>query len=80
MSEDYEEHAPQTPETTRTQDDTVSEKAASEKARKASDAFSAGQRKPKEMGMREMDQVSSGKTSIKKSMCIDLLICSMSQK
>lgn len=53
MSEDYKENAPQTPETTRTQEDT-----ASEKARKANDVFSAGQRKPKEMGMREMDQVS----------------------
>ncbi|KAJ5700382.1 hypothetical protein N7536_003395 [Penicillium majusculum] len=51
MSEDYKENAPQTPETTRTQEDT-----ASEKARKVNDVFSAGQRKPKEMGMREMDQ------------------------
>lgn len=55
MSEDYKENAPQTPETTRTQEDT-----ASEKARKVNDVFSAGQRKPKEMGMREMDQVSPG--------------------
>lgn len=54
ISEDYKENTPQTPETTRNQDDT-----ASEKARKANDVFSAGQRKPKEMGMREMDQVSS---------------------
>ncbi|KGO64619.1 hypothetical protein PITC_093460 [Penicillium italicum] len=51
ISEDYKENAPQSPETTRTQEDT-----ASEKARKANDVFSAGQRKPKEMGMREMDQ------------------------
>ncbi|CAG8906509.1 unnamed protein product [Penicillium egyptiacum] len=51
ISEDFRENAPQTPETTRTQEDT-----ASEKARKANDVFSAGQRKPKEMGMREMDQ------------------------
>ncbi|KGO37884.1 hypothetical protein PEX1_050040 [Penicillium expansum] len=51
ISEDYKENTPQTPETTRNQDDT-----ASEKARKANDVFSAGQRKPKEMGMREMDQ------------------------
>ncbi|KAJ5268226.1 hypothetical protein N7524_005685 [Penicillium chrysogenum] len=51
ISDEFKENAPQTPETTRTQEDT-----ASEKARKASDVFSAGQRKPKEMGMREMDQ------------------------
>ncbi|KAJ6189472.1 hypothetical protein N7519_004380 [Penicillium mononematosum] len=51
ISDQFKENAPQTPETTRTQEDT-----ASEKARKASDVFSAGQRKPKEMGMREMDQ------------------------
>ncbi|KAJ5374857.1 GINS complex [Penicillium concentricum] len=51
ISEDYKENAPQTPETTRAQED-----AASEKARKVNDVFSAGQRKPKEMGMREMDQ------------------------
>jgi hypothetical protein len=53
VSEDCGETAPRTPETTRTQEET-----ASEKARKVSDVFSAGQRKPKEMGMREMDQVS----------------------
>lgn len=53
MSENY-ENVPRTPETARIQEDT-----ASEKARRASDAFAAGQRKPKEMGMREMDQVSS---------------------
>ncbi|KAJ5504181.1 hypothetical protein N7463_007055 [Penicillium fimorum] len=52
ISEDYKENAPQTPETTRAQED-----AASEKARKVNDVFSAGQRKPKEMGMREMDQM-----------------------
>lgn len=52
ISEDMEISAPRTPETVRTQDDT-----ASEKARKVNDALSAGQRKPKEMGMREMDQV-----------------------
>ncbi|OQE20626.1 hypothetical protein PENFLA_c016G02793 [Penicillium flavigenum] len=51
ISDEFKENAPQTPETTRTQEDT-----ASEKARKASDVFSVGQRKPKEMGMREMDQ------------------------
>ncbi|CAG8006128.1 unnamed protein product [Penicillium nalgiovense] len=51
ISDEFKENAPQTPETTRTQEDT-----ASEKARKASDVFSAGQRKPKEMGLREMDQ------------------------
>ncbi|CAI7568769.1 unnamed protein product [Penicillium glandicola] len=51
ISEDFKENAPQTPETVRTQEDT-----ASEKARKVNDALSAGQRKPKEMGMREMDQ------------------------
>ncbi|KAJ5138581.1 uncharacterized protein N7515_003429, partial [Penicillium bovifimosum] len=50
-SEDCGETAPRTPETTRTQEET-----ASEKARKVSDVFSAGQRRPKEMGMREMDQ------------------------
>ncbi|KAJ5567470.1 hypothetical protein N7535_006776 [Penicillium sp. DV-2018c] len=51
-SEDCGETAPRTPETTRTQEET-----ASEKARKVNDVFSAGQRKPKEMGMREMDQL-----------------------
>ncbi|QQK45973.1 GINS complex [Penicillium digitatum] len=49
--EDYKDSSPPTPETTRTQGET-----ASEKAHKANDVFSAGQRKPKEMGMREMDQ------------------------
>lgn len=52
ISEDMEPSAPRTPDTVRTQDDT-----ASEKARRVNDALSAGQRKPKEMGMREMDQV-----------------------
>ncbi|OQE43022.1 hypothetical protein PENCOP_c003G05994 [Penicillium coprophilum] len=51
ISEDYKENASQTPETSRVQED-----AASEKARKVNDVFSAGQRRPKEMGMREMDQ------------------------
>lgn len=53
ISEDLEHSAPRTPETVRLHDDT-----ASEKARKVNDALSAGQRKPKEMGMREMDTVS----------------------
>ncbi|KAJ5440892.1 GINS complex [Penicillium cf. griseofulvum] len=51
MSEDYKENAPQASETSRAQEDS-----ASEKARKVNDVFSAGQRKPQEMGMREMDQ------------------------
>jgi hypothetical protein len=46
------EDAPRTPEGTRTQDDT-----ASEKARKVNGVFNAGLKKPKEMGIREMDQV-----------------------
>ncbi|CAG8127440.1 unnamed protein product [Penicillium olsonii] len=50
ISEDLETSGPRTPETARLYDDTVSEK-----ARKVTDALSAGQRKPKEMGMREMD-------------------------
>ena len=33
------------------------EEGVSDKARKANDVFSAGVRQPKEMGMREMDQV-----------------------
>ena len=53
ISEDLEDSAPRTPDTTRAQEDS-----ASEKARKVNEALSAGQRKPKEMGMREMDQVS----------------------
>lgn len=53
ISEDLDNSAPRTPETVRLHDDT-----ASEKARKVNDALSAGQRKPKEMGMREMDNVS----------------------
>lgn len=52
-SEDWEDDTgPRTPEGSRTQEDS-----ASEKARKINDAFSAGLRKPREMGMREMDQV-----------------------
>ena len=49
------EDIPRTPERPRTQEDGAF--TASERARKVSDAFSAGLRKPKEMGMREMDQV-----------------------
>ncbi|KAJ6029316.1 uncharacterized protein N7446_011336 [Penicillium canescens] len=45
------EDAPRTPEGTRTQDDT-----GSEKARKVNDVFNAGLKKPKEMAIREMDQ------------------------
>ncbi|KAJ5762209.1 uncharacterized protein N7511_005591 [Penicillium nucicola] len=45
------EDAPRTPEGTRTLDD-----AGSEKARKVNDVFNAGLKKPKEMGIREMDQ------------------------
>ncbi|KAJ5297693.1 hypothetical protein PENANT_c005G04547 [Penicillium antarcticum] len=45
------EDAPRTPEGIRAQDDT-----GSEKARKVNDVFNAGLRKPKEMGIREMDQ------------------------
>lgn len=52
--EDWED-IPRTPERPRTQEDSSS--TASERARKISDALSAGLRKPKEMGMREMDQV-----------------------
>ncbi|KAJ5666026.1 uncharacterized protein N7477_008474 [Penicillium maclennaniae] len=48
------EGIPQTPERPRTQEDGAF--TASERARKVSDALSAGLRKPKEMGMREMDQ------------------------
>lgn len=51
-SEDWDDNGPRTPERTGMQEDT-----ASEKARKVNDAFSAGLRKPQEMGMREMDQV-----------------------
>ncbi|KAJ6108349.1 hypothetical protein N7523_009672 [Penicillium sp. IBT 18751x] len=51
--EDWED-IPQTPERPRTQEDGAF--TASERARKVSDALSAGLRKPKEMGMREMDQ------------------------
>ncbi|KAJ5168203.1 uncharacterized protein N7482_003797 [Penicillium canariense] len=51
LPEDWDDSGPRTPEGSRLQDDT-----ASEKARKVNDAFAAGQRQPKEMGMREMDQ------------------------
>ncbi|KAJ5133609.1 hypothetical protein N7526_004974 [Penicillium atrosanguineum] len=51
--EDWED-IPRTPERPRTQEDGTF--TASERARKVSDAFSAGLRKPKEMAMREMDQ------------------------
>lgn len=54
-SEEWNENSPSTPERTRAQEDSAS--IASEKARKVNDVFSAGLRKPKEMGMREMDQV-----------------------
>lgn len=49
------EQSPSTPDAGRVQEDNVS--TTSDKARKVNDVFSAGQRKPKEMGMREMDQV-----------------------
>lgn len=52
-SEDWSGSRPRTPEARNTQDDT-----ASEKSRKLKDAFSANSREqPKEMGVREMDQV-----------------------
>jgi len=54
-TEDWDNNAPRTPERSRTQEDNAS--TASEKTRKVSDTFSAGLRNPKEMGMREMDQV-----------------------
>lgn len=54
-SEDWNDNGPSTPERARVQEDNAS--TASEKARKVNDVFSAGLRKPKEMGMREMDQV-----------------------
>lgn len=63
ISEDLENNTPRTPETARAQDDT-----ASEKTRKVNEAISAGQRNPKEMGMREMDQVISTYTLF---MCTD---------
>lgn len=47
---------PRTPKSAGVQDDS-----ASEKARKISDALSAGLRQPREMGMREMDQVGQPK-------------------
>lgn len=55
VSEDWNDNGPSTPDGARVQEDNAS--TASEKARKANDVFSAGLRKPKEMGMREMDQV-----------------------
>lgn len=61
-SEDWNDNGPSTPEGARVQEDNAS--TASEKARKVNDVFSAGLRKPKEMGMREMDQVGSlGRTT-----------------
>ncbi|KAF3388801.1 hypothetical protein F1880_004195 [Penicillium rolfsii] len=51
LPEDWEDLGPRTPDGLRPQDDSVSEK-----ARKVSEAISNGQRQPKEMGMREMDQ------------------------
>lgn len=52
LPEDWEDFGPRTPDGSRIQDDS-----ASEKARKVSEAVVTGQRQPKEMGMREMDQV-----------------------
>lgn len=52
LPEDWEDLGPRTPDGSRVQDDS-----ASEKARKVSEAIVTGQRQPKEMGMREMDQV-----------------------
>lgn len=52
LPEDWEDLGPRTPDGSRIQDDS-----ASEKARKVSEAVVTGQRQPKEMGMREMDQV-----------------------
>lgn len=46
------DNGPRTPKGAEVQDDS-----ASERARKISDALSAGLRQPREMGMREMDQV-----------------------
>lgn len=56
-SEEWNDKGPSTPERARVQEDNAS--TASEKARKVNDVLSAGLRKPKEMGMREMDQVGS---------------------
>jgi hypothetical protein len=52
LPEDWEDLGPRTPDGSRMQDDS-----ASEKVRKVSEAIVTGQRQPKEMGMREMDQV-----------------------
>ncbi|CEO60084.1 hypothetical protein PMG11_04727 [Penicillium brasilianum] len=51
LPDDWEDLGPRTPDGSRVQDDS-----ASEKARKVSEAIATGQRQPKEMGMREMDQ------------------------
>jgi hypothetical protein len=51
------DNGPRTPKGAGVQDDS-----ASEKARKISDALSAGLRQPREMGMREMDQVGQPKS------------------
>lgn len=50
--ENWDDVGPRTPDGSRIQDDTVPEK-----ERKAFEAFATGQRKPQEMGIREMDQV-----------------------
>lgn len=50
--ENWDDIGPRTPDGSRIQDDTVPEK-----ERKAFEAFATGQRKPQEMGIREMDQV-----------------------
>lgn len=50
--ENWDDVGPRTPDGSRIQDDTVPEK-----VRKAFEASAAGQRKPQEMGIREMDQV-----------------------
>lgn len=52
MSEACDEPAPHTPERSQSQQDTTSEK-----MRKFNNALSAGLKQPREMGMREMDQV-----------------------
>jgi hypothetical protein len=52
LPEDWDDVGPRTPDGSRIQEDS-----ASEKARKVSEALTTGQRQPKEMGMREMDQV-----------------------
>lgn len=55
VSDGRPEHSPSTPDAARVQEDNAS--TVSDKTRKVNDAFAAGQRLPKEMGMREMDQV-----------------------